>query len=210
MVHPAAGGRGAGRGDAVTTIRAGVRRTIRSSPGPGGLRAGAGRGRRSIGPLVRHRSDARRRRRRRNAGDYRRWERSRSMELWQMDMIGGVRSRGWHRGRRSVTGIDDHSRFCVSRAGRRRATARPVCEALALAMRRHGVPEADLDRQREGVHGPVRSRAPGEVLFDRICRENGIRSSVDRAEVTDHDGEGGTVPQDHPERIPERPSVRLY
>lgn len=29
--------------------------------------------------------------RKRLKGDYRRWERSRSMELWQMDIVGGVR-----------------------------------------------------------------------------------------------------------------------
>ena len=35
---------------------------------------------------------------------------------------------------------------------------------------------ADLDRQWEGVHRPVRPGGPSaEVLFDRICAENGIR-----------------------------------
>jgi transposase len=29
--------------------------------------------------------------RKRSKGDYKRWERSRSMELWQMDIVGGVR-----------------------------------------------------------------------------------------------------------------------
>ena len=32
--------------------------------------------------------------RRRKREDYKRWERSRSMELWQMDIVGGVRLRG--------------------------------------------------------------------------------------------------------------------
>ena len=57
-----------------------------------------------------------------------------------------------------VTGVDDHSRFCVSALVVARATARPTCDALALAMRRHGVPGADPDRQRQGVHRPVRAR----------------------------------------------------
>ena len=37
-----------------------------------------------------------------------------------------------------------------------RATARPACDALALVMRRHGVPEAILNR-RQGLHRPLRA-----------------------------------------------------
>ena len=73
-----------------------------------------------------------------------------------------------------VTGIDDHSRFCVSAMVVRRATARPVCDALAEAMRIHGVPDevlTDNGKVFTARFGPGR----GEVLFDRICRENGIR-----------------------------------
>ena len=43
-----------------------------------------------------------------------------------------------------VSGIDDHSRFVVSAKVVARATARPVCEALELAMRTHGVPDEIL------------------------------------------------------------------
>ena len=50
--------------------------------------------------------------RRRRREDYRRWERGRSMELWQMDVMGRVHlSDG--REVKVVTGIDDHSRFVV-------------------------------------------------------------------------------------------------
>jgi hypothetical protein len=73
-----------------------------------------------------------------------------------------------------VTGLDDHSRFCVSAKVVRRATARPVCYALAEAMGRHGIPDqilTDNGKVFTGRFGPGR----GEVLFDRICRENGIR-----------------------------------
>ncbi|HYE79858.1 MAG TPA: helix-turn-helix domain-containing protein, partial [bacterium] len=77
--------------------------------------------------------------RRRRRQDYKRWERSKAMELWQMDVMGGVqRSDGSEA--KVVTGIDDHSRFCVSARVVARATARPTCDALALAMRTHGVP----------------------------------------------------------------------
>src|SRR5438046_1225190 len=90
--------------------------------------------------LVRHRlitPQARKRKR----SDYVRWERSRSMELWQMDIVGGVRLVDGSEAK-IVTGVDDHSRFCVSAFVVARATARPKCDALALAMRTHGIPEA--------------------------------------------------------------------
>lgn len=43
-----------------------------------------------------------------------------------------------------ITGIDDHSRFCVCAVLTPRATARPVCEAFTAAMTRHGAPEQVL------------------------------------------------------------------
>ena len=60
-----------------------------------------------------------------------------------MDIMGGVSSGRWSE-LKVVTGIDDHSRFCVSAKVVRRATAKPVCDALAEAMRRHGVPDQVL------------------------------------------------------------------
>jgi transposase InsO family protein len=122
--------------------------------------------------LVRNRLvDPRRRRRRRE--DYRRWERTRAMELWQMDVMGRVRLSD--RTELSVvTGIDDHSRFCVCALLVPRATARPVCGALVGAMRAHGIPEGvltDNGKVFTGRFGVTKT----EVLFDRICRENGVR-----------------------------------
>ncbi|MDQ4132098.1 MAG: helix-turn-helix domain-containing protein [Actinomycetota bacterium] len=54
--------------------------------------------------------DPKRRKRRRS--DYKRWERSRSMELWQMDVVGRIHLADGTE-LYAVTGIDDHSRFCV-------------------------------------------------------------------------------------------------
>jgi len=57
-----------------------------------------------------------------------------------------------------------------------RATARPVCEALLAALKRHGIPEAiltDNGKVFTGRFGPRGSVA--EVMFDRICAENGVR-----------------------------------
>jgi transposase InsO family protein len=81
--------------------------------------------------------------RRRKASDYRRWERSRAMELRQIDVMGGVRMIDGSQVS-VVTGIDDHSRFCVMATLVERATARPVCDALLGALKRHGLPEQIL------------------------------------------------------------------
>jgi transposase InsO family protein len=111
--------------------------------------------------------------RRRRRSEYRRWERSRAMELWQMDVMGRVRlADGTELS--AVTGIDDHSRFCVVAALVRRATARPVCDALSEGLRRHGLPEAILTDNGKVFTGRF-GLAKGPVRFDRICSENGIR-----------------------------------
>ena len=107
--------------------------------------------------------------------DYRRWERGRPMELWQMDVVGGIHLADGTEVK-CVTGIDDNSRFVVSAKLVARATARPVCEALLEALRRHGVPEqilTDNGKVFTGRFGP--GGTASEVLFDRICAENGIR-----------------------------------
>ena len=111
--------------------------------------------------------------RKRSRKDYRRWERQQAMQLWQMDITGGVKLQDGTR-LQVVTGLDDHSRFCVSARVVVRATAKPVCAAFADAMRIHGVPEqvlTDNGKVFTGRFGP----GSGEVLFDRICRENGIK-----------------------------------
>jgi transposase InsO family protein len=110
--------------------------------------------------------------RRRTKASYRRWERARPMELWQMDIMGGI----WladGRELKAVTGIDDHSRFCVAAGLIERANARAVCRILTQSLERHGVPEellTDNGKVFTGRLGPH----PAEVLFDRICREQGI------------------------------------
>jgi transposase InsO family protein len=122
--------------------------------------------------LVRHRliePKARRRQRK----DYKRWERSRSMELWQMDVVGRIYlSDGTAVS--AVTGIDDHSRFCVIAKLVVRATARPVCDALLEGFSRHGIPESILtDNGR--VFTAKASNNTTKVLFDRICHHNGVK-----------------------------------
>ena len=110
--------------------------------------------------------------RRRAKASYRRWERPRPMELWQLDVMGGI----WladGRELKAVTGIDDHSRFCVAAGLIERANARAVCRVFTAALDRYGSPEellTDNGKVFTGRLGPH----PAEVLFDRICREHGI------------------------------------
>ena len=122
--------------------------------------------------LVRHGLvEARKRRRRRE--DYRRWERGRAMELWQMDVMGRVFLAGGQEVK-IVTGIDDHSRFVVCAKAVLRATARPVCQALTEALHQHGIPEQILTDNGK-VFTARFGQGPGPVMFDRICTDNGIR-----------------------------------
>jgi transposase InsO family protein len=111
---------------------------------------------------------ARRRRDRR----FRRWERGGPMELWQMDVVGGVLLADG-REAKILTGIDDHSRFVVCAGLMLRATSRAVCTHFAEALRRHGVPQEILTDNGKVFTGRF-GHKDTEVLFDRICRENGI------------------------------------
>jgi transposase InsO family protein len=112
--------------------------------------------------------EARRRRDRR----FRRWERGGPMELWQLDVVGGVLLADGSTCT-ILTGVDDHSRFCVSAGIMVRATSRAVCGHFAEALRRHGVPQEVLTDNGKVFTGQFAARDI-EVLFDRICRENGI------------------------------------
>lgn len=111
--------------------------------------------------------------RKRSKSDYKRWERSRSMELWQMDVVGRIYLADGTQ-LHAITGIDDHSRFCVCARLVLRATARPVCDALVHAMHTHGVPDQILTDNGK-VFTARFGRGPGPVLFDRVCAQNGIR-----------------------------------
>ncbi|MFF9410909.1 IS481 family transposase, partial [Streptomyces anandii] len=114
--------------------------------------------------------------RRRKRSDYKRWQRDRPMQLWQMDIVGGVMLVNPVTGElteaKVVTGVDDHSRYCVIASVVERATGRAVCSAFARALQAFGVPEEVLTDN--GKQFTDRFGQGGEVLFDRICRENGI------------------------------------
>jgi hypothetical protein len=95
------------------------------------------------------------------------------MELWQMDVVSRIHLTDGTQ-LHCITGIDDHSRFVVSAKLVARATAKPVCDALLLALERHGVPEEILTDNGKVLTGKIQNR-PTNVLFDRICLNNGIK-----------------------------------
>ena len=135
---------------------------------------------RTIDRILHRQGLARARPRKRPKDSYVRFERPGPMQLWQMDIVGGVRLvspvTGELREAKVVTAVDDHSRYCVIAKVAEHATGRVVCLALAGALARFGVPEeiiSDNGKQftdRFGKHGARN----GEVLFDKICRHNGI------------------------------------
>jgi transposase InsO family protein len=111
--------------------------------------------------------------RRRGRQDYIRWERPAPMQLWQLDVTASAFLADGAEVK-IVTGLDDHSRYCVIAQAVRRATARPVCWAFIEAMTVYGVPEEVLTDNGTVFTGRFIKPRPAEVLFERICRENGI------------------------------------
>jgi transposase InsO family protein len=111
-------------------------------------------------------------RRHKRSEHWRRWERGCPNELWQFDVVGGFAlADGGHA--KALTGVDDHSRFCVSAKLMPRERTQAVCDGFALALRSYGVPEQVLTDNGKVFTGRF-ARPPVEVLFDRVCRENGI------------------------------------
>ena len=131
----------------------------------------------TINRVLTRRGLVRSRPRKRPRDSFVRWERPGPMQLWAIDIVTGVQLvdpvTGVIREAKVVTGVDDHSRFCVIAAVVERATGRAVCLALAAALIRFGVPEeilTDNGKQFTARFGQGR----GEVLFDKICRNNAI------------------------------------
>ncbi len=110
--------------------------------------------------------------RRRRAEHWRRWERGRAMELWQMDVVGGI---GLVDGTsvKVLTGIDDHSRFCISAHVMPAERTRFVCEGLNAALETYGCPEQVLTDNGKVFTGRF-NHPPVEVAFDAILRRNGV------------------------------------
>jgi len=112
--------------------------------------------------------------RKRPRGSYVRWQRDVPMELWQLDFIKGVFLTDGTECK-VVTGIDDHSRYCVIAKVVRRATGRQIALAFAQAMSTYGLPDEVLsDNGTQFTGRLLKPTLRAEVLFERICRENDI------------------------------------
>jgi hypothetical protein len=87
---------------------------------------------------------------------YRRWQRDAPMQLWQIDIMGGVFLADG-RECKLVTGIDDHARFAVMTTVVAEPSARSVCAAFTTAWRVPRPPK----REHRGVsaHWKTRRRA---------------------------------------------------
>jgi hypothetical protein len=101
------------------------------------------------------------------------------MQLWQLDIMGSVMltdptTAGGMREVKLISGIDDHSRYCVIATIAERGTSRAVCTAFLAALARYGIPEQVLTDNGVQFTGKYLRPRPTEVLFDQICRHNGI------------------------------------
>lgn len=110
--------------------------------------------------------------RRRRRESWKRWERAAPMELWQLDIVHGFLLADGTSAK-ALTGIDDHSRYCVSARLMPQERTQAVCDGFSSALRSFGVPAQVLTDNGKVFTGRF-AQPPVEVLFDRICRENGI------------------------------------
>jgi transposase InsO family protein len=108
----------------------------------------------------------------RRSRKWKRWERGAPMELWQMDVVGGFPLADGTCAK-VLTGVDDHSRFCVSARLMARERTRAVCDGLRAEIGAYGAPMQILTDNGKVFTGRF-NHPPVEVLFDAICRENGI------------------------------------
>ena len=108
--------------------------------------------------------------------EYVRWQRPAAMAALaaghRLRADAGRRRTGELRQARIVTGVDDHSRYCVLARVVERATGRAICLAFSEALERYGAPEEVLTDNGKQFTG--RFGRGGEVLFDKICRRNAI------------------------------------
>jgi len=110
--------------------------------------------------------------RRRRRETWKRWERAAPMELWQLDVVHGFLLADGSSAK-ALTGVDDHSRFCVSARLMTRERTQAVCDGFSSALKTYGLPSQVLTDNDKVFTGRF-AQPPVEVLFDRICRENGI------------------------------------
>jgi len=110
--------------------------------------------------------------RQRRRETWKRWERGAPMELWQLDLVHGFLLADGTSAK-ALTGVDDHSRYCVSARLMARERTQSVCDGFSSALKTYGLPAQVLTDNGKVFTGRF-AQPPVEVLFDRICRENGV------------------------------------
>ena len=110
--------------------------------------------------------------RQRRRETWKRWERGAPMELWQLDLVHGFLLADGTSAK-ALTGVDDHSRYCISARLMARERTQSVCDGFSSALNTYGVPAQILTDNGKVFTGRF-AQPPVEVLFDRICRENGV------------------------------------
>src|SRR5260370_6082046 len=110
--------------------------------------------------------------RRRRRETWKRWERSAPMELWQLDVVHGFLLADGTSAK-ALTGVDDHSRYCVSARLMARERTQSVCDGFSSALKTYGLPAQGLTGNGKVFTGRF-AQPPVEGLFDRICRGYGV------------------------------------
>src|SRR6266567_544270 len=77
--------------------------------------------------------------RQRRRETWKRWERGAPMELWQLDLVHGFLLADGTSAK-ALTGVDDHSRYCVSARLMARERTQSVCDGFSSALNTYGLP----------------------------------------------------------------------
>ena len=145
--------------------------------------------------------------RKRKPSDYKRWERSRPMELWQMDVTLGVRLADGSR----PSVVDRHRRPLPVLRVRHGGGAGHRQPGVRGAARGYGPPRparGHLERQRQGLHRSFRAGKGHRALRPHLLRARHSPSAHGPG-VAHHHGQGGALPQDLEARVPRRQGLRL-
>ena len=127
------------------------------------------------------------------------------MELWQLDLVGGFLLADGTRAK-ALTGVDDHSRFCVCAALMPRERTQPVCDAFAAALRTHGVPEQVLTDNGKVFTGRFGHPPDRGVVRPDLSRERD-RAPAHRAPLPHHHRQDRAIPPLTADRVPDRAGV---
>src|SRR4051794_14654918 len=126
------------------------------------------------------------------------------MQLWQLDIVFGPRlvdtGTGEVREARIVTGLDDHSRYCVLARVVERATGRAGCLAFSEALARYGAPDEVLSDN--GIQFTARFARGGAVRQDLPAQRD--RAPAHAAALADHYREDRALPSDAAARAARR------